>query len=125
MASHSPIIDEEGGIAANMDSILGPSEAPDCPKPGSKPSKSSTTRLSMVSQAYDEGNKGDLDKSEVKLQKYDTNNDGNLSMAEMKNIILDLQKQEKKETRWRKYTKCAVLFLVLSVICNFIGVGTA
>ena len=74
---------------------------------------------------FDEGGKGYLDKSEAILRKYDTNNDGQFSLPELKNIIADLQSQEKKETRWRTYTKCAALFLLASVVCNFAMVWTA
>ena len=113
MAPRFPSIDEEAGF-----------EAAASTKPTSKPSDPNGTRLSTASQAYDQGNKGYLDKSEARLRKYDTNNDGKFSLPELKNIILDLQSKEKKETRWRKYTRCAGLFLLLSVVCNFVMIWT-
>ena len=87
--------------------------------PPSLPNKRDKKTLSITSAKYDVNNKGYLDEQEQVLRDYDTNNDGKLDLMELKTIVADFQRTQKKETRWRTYSKFAGILLLISVLCNF------
>lgn len=75
-------------------------------------------KLSLVSQAYDRGNKGYLDKTEKKLRAIDTKNQGYLDVNKVYALMQELQSQQQKSLTLKWAVIALSGFAILLCLAN-------
>jgi nitrate reductase NapE component len=94
------------------------SEQEPLPFPKCQP-RAARNRLSVVSKAYDRGNKGYLDDFEKRVRSYDTDNDGQISIEEVFHMVSDIRKEERKNRSLKKFLLLAISFGLLLCVAMF------
>jgi len=79
-------------------------------------------KLSVVSRAYDRGNKGYLDSTELKLRELDKDNQGTLDVNDMYMLMKGFQEEQKKALTLKYVVIALAGFAVLLCLAN---IGTS
>jgi len=79
-------------------------------------------RLSKVSQAYDRGNKGYLDSTELTLRQMDTDNKGHLDVDKVYALMQEFKQEQKKTMTFKRVIIALCVFALLLALAN---IGTS